>query len=356
MRFSYTITTKQCPTCGKILERHNDGWKTILCILFFPFVLIYLVYFFAAWVLSNYILTVYIPKIGDSYIICPICKTKIETGKKSYNELDDIDKILYNNRGLFRIAYFLGGTMLLSLPVAFFRLSTNPVDKSIGTFGNISFAICLILLFFITIYWKQKFKSINNKDESKEKQINIADNNDQAKSGNEIKPISHFKKEDLSDLLNLSDVNFDFTDADIKNIQSDLKTHSKENLPKFFIQFKQKTNDDVLKDIAMTFCHMYARQDTLLVIAKDKALPIVNTTFGRYLPVYTEEKFFNNLLGNRYVEQETKAIFELFYLLNSMDKCEGIVFNYGTESMVLLPKITVDHIGFDKVFNVSWKK
>lgn len=356
MRFNYTITTKQCPTCGKILERHNDGWRTILCILFFPFVLIYLVYFFAAWVLSNHILNVYVPKVGELYTTCPICKTQIETGKSSYNELEDIDKMLYDNRGLFRIAYFLGGTMLLSLPVAFFRLSANPVDKTIGTFGNISFVICLILLLFITIYWKQKFNSINSKKEANQKQISIEESNNQVSSADEIKPISHIKKEDLSDLLNLSDVSFDFTDEDVKNIQSDLKTHSKENLPKFFIQFKQKTNDNVLKDIAMTFCHMYARQDTLLVIAKDKALPIVNTTFGRYLPVYTEEKFFNNSLGNHYVEQETKAIFELFYLLNSIDKCEGIVFNYGTESMVLLPKITIDHIGIDKVFDVSWKK
>lgn len=351
MKFNYTITTttKSCPSCGYILKlkRHNDGWDFIICLFFCPFILIYAIYLFASRILSEHILPAYIPKVGKSYMICPKRGQKISTEKKEYESLDAIEKLCYDNRGLIRIAYFCGGTMLLSLPICFFRLSKNRTDSIIGTIANVIFVICLMIIISIIVYWKYLIKI-------EAKKIDEVSNN----TINSVSEFSNFstQQEGLSNLLNYSNMNFNFTESDLENIKSDVKFHIKENLPKFFMQFKEKNDNMALKDIAFTFIHMYARQDKLLFITKDKAFPIVNTPFGRYLPIYTDKKYVNNLIGNRYIEEETKSVFEMFYLLNSTNKCEGIVFNYGTDSMVLLPKISIDNIGFDIVFDVPWKK
>lgn len=357
VHIDYTVTTRKCPKCGQILEQKSDLGRTIFFIIFLPIFVVYVIYGLSYLILSEYILNVYVPSVGDPYIICPKCKTKINSGKKTYKQLDNIEKLLYDNRWLFRIAYFFGGTMIISLLLIFLKLSKNPIDRDWGTAAIISAIVCFIMVLFICFYWMYKMRNAiiaNSEEIHSVKPLNLQKTNNALESSNRIQNVQTERNENISNLLNISDI--DFPDNAIKNIQQDLDIHKKENLPEFFKKCKQDKSKEIMLDIAKTFVYMYRRDDKLLLTHKDNGIPIVNTAFGRYFPIYTEQKYFNNLVGNHYEKKGTRTIFEMFYLLNKCNKCEGIVFNYGTDNMLLLPKITIDNFGLDLFFDVPWKK
>lgn len=171
MKIHYTVTTYKCPVCGNTLKTENDGWFTILGLLLFPVWIFILPFLISYEVLNKAIFKVdivpvskdtetsCIPKIK----ICPKCKTEVkmsENLKIGYNDLNEKAKKEYDNRWLFRVAYFLGGLLILSIACSFFLLSSHPTDKVIGTVF-----LCLAPLFLLSVVgivfrWKKLTNTI----------------------------------------------------------------------------------------------------------------------------------------------------------------------------------------------------
>ena len=164
MRYTYTVTKKCCPVCGTVLESDDPvGWY-ILGFILFPLIAFAIPFFIARWVLKNFVLCVDIPYVcKQAHVRCPKCGTIVRINNKpTYDELDDEDKLQYDNRGVFRMAYFSGGMLILSIALSFFLTASDPTSKTIGTVFLCLAFVWLLVILVIVFYWKSKRKSLEN--------------------------------------------------------------------------------------------------------------------------------------------------------------------------------------------------
>lgn len=166
MRIRYTVTTYKCPVCGKTLKTSNDGWFTILGLILFPLLIFIIPFVISYEILNKAIFKVDIAPVSkdtpSSYRpktkICPKCGTEVKMGEDfriSYNDLNEDAKREYDNRWWFRVAYFLGGLLILSIAFGFFLISPHPTDKTIGTVFLCLAPVFLLAVIGIVFRWKR---------------------------------------------------------------------------------------------------------------------------------------------------------------------------------------------------------
>lgn len=158
MRYTYTVTKKCCPICGTILKTNDPlGWY-ILGFILFPLIVFAIPFFIARWVLKNFILCVDIPNVcKQAHVQCPKCGTIIRINNKpTHDELDDEDRLQYDNRGLFRIAYFSGGMLIFSTLLSLFLNASDSTSRTIGTVFLCLVFVWLLVILVIVFYWRSK--------------------------------------------------------------------------------------------------------------------------------------------------------------------------------------------------------
>ncbi len=167
MKYTYTrtITEQRCPKCGTVLSRFDDGWITVLFFCLFPIWILLLPFYISYSVLKNKVFKVDIPWVRNSkYKTCTKCGAKIETiARLGYEELNDSNKLMYDNRWWFRIAYFLGAVFIYSVPASFTILFPHPTDQAIATVFICLVPICLFSVLGIAYRWR-KLLSVNSKN------------------------------------------------------------------------------------------------------------------------------------------------------------------------------------------------
>lgn len=179
MRLRYTITEKCCPVCHTVLKTDNSEFWLIV---FIPFILVFFAfaipYFIARWILFELVLCVDIPKICKNPIIeCPNCGAKVRISKNpTYDELNQEDKFLYDNRNMFRAACFFGGTLIYGVLFSFFLAFNDELGKIFGWIGFSLAFLCLFIVIAIVYYWKTHKANNYNKNNGQSKSANNQQN------------------------------------------------------------------------------------------------------------------------------------------------------------------------------------
>lgn len=167
MKFYYTITTYKCPNCGETLKKSNDGWFSVLFLVSFPLWIFIIPFIISYEILNKLIFKVDIlPLVSknaqSSYYpktkICPKCGNEVIMGGKfiyNYNDLNEATKREYDNRWWFRVAYLLGGFLILSIAFCFFLISPHPTDKMFGKTSLYLAIVFLLAVIGIVIRWKR---------------------------------------------------------------------------------------------------------------------------------------------------------------------------------------------------------
>ena len=164
MRYTYTVTKKCCPVCGTVLEINDPVVWYILGLILLPLIAFAIPFFIARWLLKNFVLSVDVPSVcKQAYVRCPKCGTIVRINNKpTYDELDDEDKLQYDNRGFFRMAYFFGGMLILSIALSFFLAASDYTSRIIGMVSLYLVFVCLLVILIIAFYWRSKRKSLEN--------------------------------------------------------------------------------------------------------------------------------------------------------------------------------------------------
>ena len=239
---------------------------------------------------------------------------------------------------------------------------TNIVVKQ-DFFSIIAIIITCILIYFIPQIQiksikKEKWKNSKNFNKpAKEVEIEKTDTHQLSTNTKQLEKMQSIDDEKIKDLSNvLKSFDFDMAIEDIISIKKNFDQYTKDNLPKMFKSYKENKDKESMFDMMKTFVCMYYHDKGVLLALKGKALPIINTSFGRYIAVYTSEKYLNKETFTNFNRIGFKTILNSFYTLNECNLCEGIIFNYGDENMMIVPKITFDNLQLDILFDVPWKK
>lgn len=228
--------------------------------------------------------------------------------------------------------------------------------------GSIVAIICILSIVPLQVKSKRKEerknsmrKTQNNNNISEDsKKVNTNQHNEliSKMNGQELKKETII--EDLSNIVNSMD--FDISLGEIKDLRKSTEQFTRNNLPQMFNEYKINKEKESILRIMKTFIYMYSHDEDMFLALKGKGLPIVNTAFGRYLPLYTDEKYLYKDTFTNCNKVGFRKLLETFYTLNECNMCEGIVVNYGTDNMMLFPKITLDNMQLDLLFDVPWKK
>lgn len=158
MKIHYTITTKYCPYCGRVLSKKTNLFLFYLYVLIFPIIIFCLP---ATYLLKKFIYhDPDIPEVGKSFKKCPSCANNIYTGKTELKDLSDIELLNYKFKWLFRLSYFLGGIILFFLFISIVSLLSAPYIDSSILYVLPLIIVSMIIIGIIAFIYKKKLKNL----------------------------------------------------------------------------------------------------------------------------------------------------------------------------------------------------